>query len=243
MGEHADHFLEAGQQVAGGLEVDVGGAEFRIEADHPVRRGVQHFAQLHLHVALVALLLAEQQAEIRAASADLADAAVAGVAVGYFLVEGDVARQHVALVRATALDVITGDQRQRQVDGGVAGVRRYVQAQRLALGTEVEQTAVRQYPTGLAHHQLAHVEKLAVDLQFEEPPGVAVQFLRTHLELVIEVAIVLLEMLWSQQHAFLPDDFMLAHRLRSCSSSRLRMPRSSSRRLAALRCCSSMAMT
>ena len=52
VGEHADHFLEAGEQVAGSLEVDVGRAEFRVEADHPVRRGVEHLAQLELHIGL-----------------------------------------------------------------------------------------------------------------------------------------------------------------------------------------------
>ncbi|MNT76004.1 hypothetical protein D3C72_2149560 [compost metagenome] len=71
-------------------------------------------------------MLAEQQTEVRAAAADLAGGAVAGVGVGDFLVEGGEARQHVLLLRATALDMVAGDQRQRQVHRGIAGVRRYI---------------------------------------------------------------------------------------------------------------------
>src|SRR5690606_28675891 len=108
-------------------------------------------------------------------------------------------------------DVVAGDQRQCEIDRGAAGIRRNVQRQWLAFAAQLEQGTVREDAAGLAEYQLAHVEKLAVDLQVEEAPGVAAQLLGTRLELVIVVAIALLEVLRTQQHAFLPDNLVQAH--------------------------------
>ncbi|MNN30703.1 hypothetical protein D3C81_1443600 [compost metagenome] len=107
--------------------------------------------------------------------------------------------------------MVTGDQRQRQVDRRVAGVRRHVQRQRLSVATEFEQAAVRQNPRGFTDHQFAHVEELQVDLQIKETPGVATQQLGAGFHLVIVITIVVLEVLRTQQHAFLPNDFMGIH--------------------------------
>ncbi len=180
-----------------------------------------------LHVGLVALLLTEQQFEVRTTAADLAGGVVAGVGVGDFRVVRGVARQHVGLLRAARLDVVTGHQWQRQINRRVAGVRRHVQGQRLGVAAEFEQAAVRQNPRGLADHQLAHVEELQVDFQVEEAPDVAAQQLGTRLHLVVVVTIVVLEVLRTQQHAFLPNDFMGIHDQSSALASVswvLRMP-------------------
>lgn len=245
MGEHADHFLQTGQQIAGSLEVDVGGNEFRVEADDPVRCGVQHLAQLQLHVGLVALLLAQQQAEIWQAGADLARAAVAGIGVGDVQFLGGIARQHVLLLGPAGFDVVAGDQRQREIDRSAAGIRRDVQSQRLTLAAQLEQGPVREDAAGLAEHQLAHVEELAVDLQIEESPGIAAQLLGARLELVIVVSIALLEVLRAQQHAFLPDNLVQAHAYfpSSASGSNSAMPRSSRLRAMRVRSCGGTAMT
>lgn len=209
--EHADDFFQTRQQIAGGVGLNVGRHEIRVEADHTVRRGVEHVADLQLHVGLIALLLAEQQFEVRATAADLAGGIVAGVGVGHFGVVRGVTREHVGLLRTARLDVVTGDQRQRQVDRRVTSVRRYVQRQRLGVATEFEQAAVRQNPRGFTDHQFAHVEELQVDLQIEETPGVTTQQLRAGFHLVIVITIVVLEVLRTQQHAFLPNDFMGIH--------------------------------
>ena len=111
MAEHADHFFQARQQVAGRLEVDKGRDVLRVEADHTVWRGVEDVAKLELDVSLIALLLAQQQPKVRTAGADLTAAAIAGVGVSDFFVERGVARQNVLLLRAAALDVVTGDKR------------------------------------------------------------------------------------------------------------------------------------
>ena len=156
-------------------------------------------------------MLAEHQFEIRATAADLTGGIVAGVGVSHFSVVRGEARKHVGLLRTARLDVVTGDQRQRQKNRRVAGVRRYVQRQRFGVAAEFEQAAVRKNPRGLADHQFAHVEELQVDLQIEETPGVTAQQLGAGFHLVIVIAIVVLEVLRPQQHAFLPNDFMGIH--------------------------------
>jgi len=193
------------------MRLNVGRHEIRIEADHAVGRGVEHVADLQLHVSLIALLLAERQLEVRTTAAHLAGGIITGVGVGDFGLVRGVARQHVGLLRTTRLDVVTGDQRQHQVDRRVAGIRRYIQRQRLCVATQFEQTAVRQNPRSLADHQFAHVEELQIDVQVEEAPGVTAQQLGAGLHLMIVVTIVVLEVLRAQQHAFLPNDFMGIH--------------------------------
>ncbi|MNP15690.1 hypothetical protein D3C76_1080590 [compost metagenome] len=175
---------------------------------------------------MVALLLAQQQAQVRPTTTDLAPAGIAGVGVGHLRVVDGVARQHVRLLRTTGLDVIAGHQWQREVDRCIAGIGRYFQGQRLGVATEFEQTSVRQDPAGLADHQLAHVEKLQIDFQRQESPGVTGQQPGANLQLVVEVTIVVLQMLWTQQHAFLPDDFIVIHRSSTlaCLSSMLAIP-------------------
>ena len=227
MAEHADHFLQAGQQVGGCVGVEVARHEVGIEADHPVRCGIQHHRHLQFDVGLVALLLAEQQAKIRPRAADLHHGILAGVGVRHLQVVGGIARQDLGLLRPTRLDVVSGDQRQGQGDRHVRGIGRHVEGERLGIAAEFEQAAVGQYAGGLADHQLAHVEELAVQLQGEEAPVVAAQQLGPGLHLVVVVAVVVLQVLRAQQHAFLPDDLVHVHRASPAlpsSSPAFRMP-------------------
>ena len=213
--QHGDHFLEAGQQVVAGMEVQEAGEERRVQGDHPIGRGIEHLAHLELHEQLVVVLLGQLQTEVRLAAADLAEAVVAGVRVGHVPVQGDETRQHVLLLGPAAFDVIAGGQRQGQIDRRAGGVRRDVQHQRRLLGAEVEQRAVGQDAAGPAQHQLAHVEELPVDFQTEEAPRIVAQALGAALQLMVVIAVALLEVLWLEQHAFLPDHLVQGHVSRS----------------------------
>ncbi len=168
---------------------------------------------------MVVLLFAEQQAKVHAPGADLTAAAIPRVGIDHFGIEGGIARQHVLLFGAAGFYVVAGHQRQREIYRRAAGIRRNVQPQRLALIAQVEQAAIGENAAGLADDQLAHVQELAINLLGEEAPGVIVQLLRANLQLVIEVAIILLKMLGAQQHAFLPDDFVQTHAHSPCSAS------------------------
>ncbi|MNG11147.1 hypothetical protein D3C84_946610 [compost metagenome] len=144
MTEHADHLFEARQQVVGSMGLDIGRHIVRIEGDHTVGRGVEHFTDFQLHIGLIALLFAQQQLEIRACASDLAGGIIAGIGVGHPGVVSDVACQYVGLLHAPRLDVVAGDQRKRQVNWRMTGVRRHNKDHRLGVPNQLEQAAVGQ---------------------------------------------------------------------------------------------------
>src|SRR5690606_20039779 len=204
--EHADDFLDAGLQKRTGLEMQVGGNIVQVQADHAVGRGVQDLAKFQPHAGLAVLFITKLQAKVGLAATDLCRAAVSCVGVGHLGLPYDVSGKDVLLLRSPRLDMVAADQRQAQVDRGIAGVGRNIQGQRLLLGAQFEQRTVGENAAGLADHQLAGGEKLMIDLQLEETPAAAGLPLGTDLQLVVVVAIVLLEVLRTQQHAFLPDN-------------------------------------
>ncbi|MCY1306416.1 hypothetical protein D9M70_562770 [compost metagenome] len=152
-------------------------------------------AQLQFYVGLVALLFAEQQAEVRMAAADLADAAFAGICVSHVPFERAVAGKDVPLVGATCFDLATAHQWQREIDRRAAGIGRYIQGKRFDAALQIEQRPVGQQAAGLAQHELAVAKKLAVQLMLEETPGVTSQTLGALFQLMVVVAVVLLQVL------------------------------------------------
>jgi hypothetical protein len=193
------------------LGLDERGYKIRVEPDRTIRCGVEYFAKFEFDESLVTLLLAQQQAYIRSAAADLTAQSVCGVGVSHLRFIGDIARQHIGLLGTTRLDPIAGHEWQGEIDGRVAGVGRHFQDQRLGVAVQFEEAAVWQDTRSLADDQSPHVQELQINFQRQEAPGVTTQQTCAKLELMIEIAIVVLQMLRAQQHSFLPDDLIVIH--------------------------------
>ena len=107
------------------------------------------------------------------------------------------------------------------------GIGRDIERKGLIIAAQFEQAAIRQHAGRMADDQLAHVEKLHIDLQPEKTPEVTTQHLGSGFQLVIVITVAVLEVLRAQQQAFLPDHFMHIHASSPASgftSSARRMP-------------------
>ncbi|MOA24339.1 hypothetical protein D3C78_1450120 [compost metagenome] len=97
-------------------------------------------------------------------------------------------------------------QRQRQNHLDVLGVGREVQWRRAVGGAvEGEGGAIGHHAAGMGERQLAQFEQLCIQFQFQEPPEGSPQATAALFEVVLEVALPLLEMLWAQVHPLGPQ--------------------------------------
>ena len=101
-------------------------------------------------------------------------------------------------------------QRNRQVHDLVAKVGIDIDRRRQRIVVrQPERGAVGEYAGEVPHTELADGKQVALDLDIRESPAVAREGAATRFDVALEIAILLLEMLWLQKQPLRPDDFVM----------------------------------
>ena len=96
-------------------------------------------------------------------------------------------------------------QGQRQNHQHIASVTRHVERERqVVFRRQADRRPVGQHCMGCLQRQLAQAELLLIDCQAGEPPSVRAQPRDPGFQLALQVAVVLLQMLWLQEHPLRP---------------------------------------
>jgi hypothetical protein len=121
-----------------------------------------------------------------------------------------VADETVALSRAVDLELARAAQRHRQVEQLVADVGADVdrRRQRVVFG-HPERRPVGKHAGRTPQPELADAQEIPLDLDLGEAPAVADERLAPRLDVALEMAILLLKVLWLEEQPLGPDNLVI----------------------------------
>ena len=157
-----------------------------------------------------AFLGLQHEPQSQAADAQARHALDAGVGVGRFIFDRAVAGGSLVLAVGGELEAPRLAHRQRQIDHAVARVLRQIEGRRVIdVFGNVERRAVLQNAAAGSHGEAAGGQQLAVDLQFGESPGMGPEAVDASAHQPLDIAVILLEVLGTEEHALRPDDLVV----------------------------------
>ena len=202
--EQAQQLLGEGRQGRRGGNVEYRRQVVLVQAQGLVRALLADPRDAHRGVFAEAVALG-QQAERLAAQGHRGAALEGGIVVAHFLHLADVAgaAEGLALLyRVAGADPL---QRQAEVDDAIAQAFLDIQRRRRRIvGGDVERRTIRQHAAGADDGQLALGQQGIVQLQLGKAPAARQERAAAAIHQGFQVAVVLLEMLWPQEHAFGP---------------------------------------